>query len=145
VIEVAVIGVLAGLVSGLLGVGGGVLFVPGLVFVIGLSQVAAEATSLLAIVPVAMLGAWQQHRYGNVRVRDGILVGVLAVVGSVAGVAIANIVDGRTLRVAFAGVTVVVAMQLVRGALSPDQTGPPDPESPPDGSSRSAILPGDGP
>ncbi|HEY5198742.1 MAG TPA: TSUP family transporter [Solirubrobacteraceae bacterium] len=129
-IEVAAIGVLAGLVSGLLGVGGGVLFVPGLVFVIGLSQVDAEATSLLAIVPVAGLGAWQQHRYGNVRVRDGILIGLLAVVGSVAGVAIANIVDGRTLRLAFAGVTLVVAGQLVRGARSAGAAGGGGPGSP---------------
>jgi hypothetical protein len=119
VIEVAVIGLLAGLVSGLLGVGGGILFVPGLVFVIGLTQVDAEATSLLAIVPVVLLGAWQQHRYGNLRVRDGILIGLLAVAGSVAGVAIANVVDGRTLRLAFAGVTLVVSLQLVRGARSP--------------------------
>jgi hypothetical protein len=130
VIEVATIGVLAGLVSGLLGVGGGILFVPGLVFVIGLSQVDAEATSLLAIVPVVMLGAWQQHRYGNVRVRDGVLIGLLAVVGSVAGVAVANIVDGRTLRLAFAGVTLVVAAQLVRGAVSSSRPDPAEPESP---------------
>jgi uncharacterized protein len=130
VIEVAAIGVLAGLISGLLGVGGGVLFVPALVFVIGLSQVDAEATSLLAIIPVAMLGAWQQHRYGNVRVRDGILIGVLAVVGSVAGVAIANVVDGRTLRVAFACVTLVVAGQLVRGAWSSRPAGGVEPERP---------------
>jgi uncharacterized protein len=129
-IEVAVIGVLAGLVSGLLGVGGGVLFVPGLVFVIGLSQVDAEATSLLAIVPVAMLGAWQQHRYGNVRARDGLLIGVLAVVGSVAGVALANIVDGHTLRIAFAGVVLVVAGQLVRGALPGIGSEADEPESP---------------
>jgi len=121
-IVVALIGVLAGLVSGLLGVGGGVVFVPGLVFVIGLGQVDAEATSLLAIVPVAMLGAWQQRRYGNVRLRDGALIGLLAVVGSVAGVAVANIVDGRTLRVAFAIVILVVAGQLVRGALSTGET-----------------------
>jgi len=121
-IVVALIGVLAGLVSGLLGVGGGVVFVPGLVFVIGLGQVDAEATSLLAIVPVAMLGAWQQRRYGNVRLRDGALISLLAVVGSVAGVAVANIVDGRTLRVAFAIVILVVAGQLVRGALSTGET-----------------------
>jgi uncharacterized protein len=127
VIEVAVIGVLAGLISGLLGVGGGILFVPGLVFVIGLSQVDAEATSLLAIVPVALLGAAQQHRYGNVRVRDGILIGLLAVVGSVAGVAVANIVDGRTLRVAFALVTLIVAGQLVRGARPAPEADPPRP------------------
>ena len=126
-IEVAVIGLLAGLVSGLLGVGGGVLFVPGLVFVLGLSQVRAEATSLLAIVPVAMLGAWQQRRYGNVRVRDGLLIGLLAAAGSVGGVAVANIVDGRTLRIAFAVVMVVVAGQLVRGALRPGERPDPPP------------------
>ncbi|MEA2373309.1 MAG: uncharacterized protein QOH12_3703 [Solirubrobacteraceae bacterium] len=117
-IEVAVIGLFAGVIAGLLGVGGGVLFVPGLVFVLGLSQVGAEATSLLAIVPVGMLGAWQQHRYGNVRVRDGVLIGLLAAAGSIAGVALANVIDGRTLRLAFAGVILVVAGQLVRGALS---------------------------
>jgi uncharacterized membrane protein YfcA len=129
-IELAVIGMLAGAVSGLLGVGGGVLFVPGLVLVIGLSQVDAEATSLLAIVPVAMLGAWQQHRYGNVRARDGLLIGLLAVVGSIAGVAVANIVDGRTLRVAFAVVVLVVAGQLVRGALPGNRSDERQPQAP---------------
>jgi uncharacterized membrane protein YfcA len=121
VIELVVIGVLAGLVSGLLGVGGGVLFVPGLVLVAGLTQVDAEATSLLAIVPVAGLGAWQQHRYGNVRVPDGVLLGLLAVLGAIGGVALANLLDGRTLRVAFALLTLIVAAQLVRGARPPDQ------------------------
>jgi uncharacterized membrane protein YfcA len=129
VIEVAVIGLLAGLLSGLLGVGGGILFVPGLVFVIGLTQVDAEATSLLAIVPVVMLGAWQQHRYGNLRLRDGSLIGLLAVLGSVAGVAIANLVDGRTLRLAFACVTLIVSLQLVRGARSPAKPAAARPES----------------
>jgi uncharacterized membrane protein YfcA len=130
VIELAAIGVLAGVVSGLLGVGGGILFVPGLVFVAGLSQVDAEATSLLAIVPVALLGAWQQHRYGNVRVRDGLLIGVLAVAGSVGGVALANVVGGRALRLAFAGVTLIVAAQLARGprtTAEPPRTSPPGP------------------
>jgi uncharacterized membrane protein YfcA len=124
VIELAVIGVLAGLVSGLLGVGGGILFIPGLVFVVSLSQIDAEATSLLAIVPVALLGAWQQHSYGNVRLRDGLLIGLLAVVGSVAGVALANLVAGRALRVAFAGVTLIVAAQLIRGARSKRDPAP---------------------
>jgi uncharacterized membrane protein YfcA len=89
-IEAAVIGAFAGVVAGLLGVGGGVLFVPGLVLGVGLSQVDAEATSLLAIVPVALLGAYRQHRYGNVRIRDGIIVGTLAVPGAAAGVAMVN-------------------------------------------------------
>ena len=64
-------GAAAGVLSGLLGVGGGILFVPTLTLALGLSQVRAEATSLLAIIPVALVGAWRQHRYGNVDVRDG--------------------------------------------------------------------------
>ena len=61
------IGLAAGVVAGLLGVGGGVLFVPGLVIFLGLDQHQAEATSLLAIVPVALVGTYRQDRYGNVR------------------------------------------------------------------------------
>jgi uncharacterized membrane protein YfcA len=116
VIELAAIGLLAGVVSGLLGVGGGILFVPGLVFVAGLTQVDAEATSLLAIIPVALLGAWSQQRYGNMRLAEGVAIGLLSVVGAAAGVAVANIVSGGALRVLFAALTLTVAYQLVRGA-----------------------------
>jgi uncharacterized membrane protein YfcA len=117
VIEAAVIGVAAGLVAGMLGGGGGILFVPALVIFLDLSQVDAEATSLLAIVPVALLGAWRQHGYGNVRVADGAIVGVLAVPAAVGGVAIVNAVPERAIEVAFACLMLVVAAQLVRRAL----------------------------
>jgi uncharacterized protein len=117
VIEAVVIGFFAGAIAGMLGVGGGVLFVPGLVLGVGLSQVDAEATSLLAIVPVALLGAWRQHRYGNVRLGDGLLVGLLAVPAAVAGVAIVNVVPERAIKVGFACLMLVVAAQLVRRAL----------------------------
>jgi uncharacterized membrane protein YfcA len=116
VIELVVIGLVAGITSGMLGVGGGVLFVPGLVFVAGLSQVDAEATSLLAIIPVALLGAWRQRRYGNVRLGDGVLIGLLSLAAAVAGVALANVLSGRTLRVLFAVLMLGVAVQLVREA-----------------------------
>jgi uncharacterized membrane protein YfcA len=119
VIELVAIGLAAGITSGLLGVGGGVLFVPGLVFVAGLSQVDAEATSLLAIIPVALLGAWRQRRYGNVRLGDGVLIGLLSLAAAVAGVALANVLPGRTLRVLFALLMVGVAVQLVREARRP--------------------------
>ena len=112
------IGAAAGVVAGMLGVGGGVLFVPGLVFVIGLGQHQAEATSLLAIVPVAIVGTYQQDRYGNVRRRDAVLLGVLSVAGAAAGVALANTLSGPVLRDAFAAFMVLVAMQLVRRALA---------------------------
>jgi uncharacterized protein len=114
VIGAVVIGVLGGVAAGLLGIGGGALFVPALVLFLGLDQVDAEATSLLAIVPVALVGAWRQRTYGNVRVRDGILVGVLAVPTAVAGVAIVNVVPERAVELAFAGLLVFVAIRLAR-------------------------------
>jgi uncharacterized membrane protein YfcA len=114
VIGAIAIGVAAGIVAGLLGVGGGVLFVPGLVFFLGLGQHQAEATSLLAIVPVAVLGAYRQDRYGNVHRRDAMLLGVLSLAGAAAGVALANQLSGAVLRDAFAALMVLVAAQLVR-------------------------------
>jgi uncharacterized protein len=114
VIGVIGIGLAAGVVAGLLGVGGGVLFVPGLVLLIGLDQHHAEATSLLAIVPVAMVGTYRQDRYGNVRRHDALVLGALSVVGAAAGVVLANALSGPVLRDAFATLTVIVAIQLVR-------------------------------
>lgn len=115
--ELILIGFAAGALSGMLGVGGGILFVPGLVLVAGLHQVDAEATSLLAIVPVALLGAWRQHRYGNVRSADGLALGLLSVAGAIGGVALANLLSGQVLRLAFALVTLLTAAALARRAL----------------------------
>ena len=111
------IGVVAGMAAGLLGIGGGALFVPALVLLLGLSQLEAEATSLLAIVPVAAVGAVRQHRYGNLRTRDGLLMGVLACGGALGGVAIANAVPERALEVSFAMLQLFVAVQLARRSL----------------------------
>jgi uncharacterized membrane protein YfcA len=130
VIEAAIVGVAAGVVAGMLGVGGGILFVPGLALFVGLSQVDAEATSLLAIVPVALLGAYRQHRYGNVRVGDGLIVGLLAVPAAVAGVAIVNVLPQRVIEVGFACLLLLVAAQLARRGLTP----PPNPQPPSGGS-----------
>jgi uncharacterized membrane protein YfcA len=118
VIEAAAIGVLAGVVAGMLGVGGGILFVPALVVFLEFTQVQAEATSLLAIIPVALVGAWRQRRYGNVRLHDGLALGGLSVLGAIGGVAIANNVPERALEIGFAGLAIVVAAQLVHRALS---------------------------
>ena len=112
------IGVCAGIVAGLLGVGGGVLFVPGLVIFLGLGQHQAEATSLLAIVPVAIVGTVKQDGYGNVRRGDAIVMGLLSVAGAAAGVALANALSGTVLRVGFALLMVLVAIQLVRKAMT---------------------------
>jgi uncharacterized membrane protein YfcA len=114
VIAAVVVGAFAGLLAGLLGVGGGVLFVPALTVFLGIDQVDAEATSLLAIMPMAIVGAWRQHRYGNVCLRDGGMLGIAAIPGAVAGVAIVNVVPERVVQIAFAGLMLVIAWQMVR-------------------------------
>ena len=115
------IGLAGGVIAGLLGVGGGVLFVPGLVIFLGLGQHQAEATSLLAIVPVAIVGTIRQDRYGNVRRRDAAWLGGLSVAGAAAGVALANSLSGTVLRDAFAALMVFVAAQMAWRALrAPD-------------------------
>ncbi len=122
------IGVCAGIVAGLLGVGGGVLFVPGLVIFMSLGQHQAEATSLLAIIPVAIVGTLKQDGYGNVRRRDAVLMGLLSIAGAAAGVALANALSGTALRIGFALLMVLVAAQLARKALSePRDSNPPSP------------------
>jgi uncharacterized protein len=113
------VGLAGGVIAGLLGVGGGVLFVPGLVFFMGLSQHHAEATSLLAIVPVAIVGTIRQDRYGHVCRRDALAVGLLSLGGAAAGVALANLLSGAALRDAFAALMVIVAAQLVAKTLRP--------------------------
>lgn len=112
------IGAAGGVVAGMLGVGGGVLFVPALVFLLDLSQHRAEATSLLAIIPVAIVGAYQQNRYGNVCRGDALLLGILSVGGAAAGVVLANALSGAVLRYSFAAFMILVAAQLVRRTLA---------------------------
>jgi uncharacterized membrane protein YfcA len=112
------VGFLAGVVAGMLGVGGGILFVPALVIFLNLAQVDAEATSLLAIIPVALVGAASQNRYGNFRARDAVLLGLLAIPGAIGGVAIVNAIPERVVEVLFALLMLYVASQMVRGALA---------------------------
>ena len=117
VIVAALLGLLGGVVGGMLGVGGGIVFVPALALVLGLEQVEAEATSLLAVIAVGIVGAWRQHGYGNVRPRDGILMGALSLAGVGAGVAAANALPEQALKLLFAGVMLYFAQSLFRRAL----------------------------
>jgi uncharacterized membrane protein YfcA len=112
----ALICVVGGLAGGLVGVGGGILFVPALTVFLGLSQVEGQSTSLLMIVIVALVGAIRQNGYGNVRVREAILIAVLSPLGVLAGVAIANHVSERVLELSFAALALFMAAQIVRRA-----------------------------
>lgn len=116
-----VVGAAGGVVAGMLGVGGGILFVPALAIFLDEPQLRAEATSLLAIVPVAIVGTWRQHAYGNVRFRDAAALGLLSIPGIALGVVVANEVGERVLEIGFACLALFVALQLARRALS--QTG----------------------
>jgi uncharacterized protein len=110
------LGFAAGMAGGLLGVGGGVLFVPALVLFADQSQLGAEATSLVAIVLVSLVGTWRQRGYGNIRLRDGLLVGVLSPLGVLLGVVLANAVSERVLELSFAAVQLMFAWQLAKKA-----------------------------
>ena len=111
-----VLGFVAGAAGGLLGVGGGIVFVPALVVFAHLSQLHALATSLVAIVLVAIVGAARQREYGNVRLRDGFVIGLLAPLGVLAGVVLANAVPERALELSFAGVQLAFAWRLAGNA-----------------------------
>jgi uncharacterized protein len=113
----AVLGLVAGMFAGLFGIGGGTLFVPTLTLVLGLTQIHAEASSLLAILPTAAAGAWRQRRYGNVRWRAALVLGIAAVAGVEAGVQIAEALPEDALRRLFGVLMLAAAGQLAWRAL----------------------------
>jgi uncharacterized membrane protein YfcA len=106
------LGLAAGVVAGMFGVGGGILFVPALV-ALGLGQIEAQATSLLAILPTVLAGAWNQHRYGNLRIRTALIVGVASIVGVEVGARVVTSLPEDTLRRLFGILLLAVAAQLV--------------------------------
>jgi len=124
IVAVLLIGLLAGALGGLFGVGGGLIFVPTLVLLLGLGQVDAEATSLLAILPVVVAGTWRQHLYGNVRWRTAAVVGLAAVGGIELGVLTAKALPELTLRRLFAVLVLIVAAQLAWRAHRAGATRP---------------------
>jgi uncharacterized membrane protein YfcA len=114
----ALLALAGGIAGGLVGVGGGVLFVPALTVFLGLSQVEGESTSLLMIVVVALVGAMRQNAYGNVRVREALVIGALSPLGVLIGVGVANHVSERVLQLSFAALALFMAAQLIKRARS---------------------------
>ena len=112
------LGFVAGILAGLFGVGGGILFVPVLVG-LGLEQLDAEATSLLAILPTVIAGTWRQRRYGNVRWSTAAVVGLASIAGVQVGVLVATSLSQDLLRRLFALLLLGVAAQLAWRARRP--------------------------
>jgi uncharacterized membrane protein YfcA len=119
---IVLLGVAAGAAAGVFGVGGGIIFVPTLTLVLGLAQLEAEATSLLAIIPVAILGSWRQTRTGHVNWRDATVMGLVSVVTAIGGALIADVAPERVLRVGFAILLVATAIQLILRARAASRT-----------------------
>jgi uncharacterized protein len=112
-LRLALVGTAAGFFSGVFGVGGGTVIVPLLVLWLGYEQREAVGTSLLAIVFIASFAAALQAAYGNLRVLDGVLVGVPAVAGVLIGAWLAQRLPQRTLALLFSVVLVAAAVELV--------------------------------
>jgi uncharacterized membrane protein YfcA len=109
---VIAIGLAGGFLAGLFGVGGGILFVPTLALVLGLTQLHAEASSLLAILPTAVVGSWRQVRYGNVDLRAAAVIGFASIAGVQGGVVVAEALPEHLLRRLFGAFLLVTAGQL---------------------------------
>jgi uncharacterized membrane protein YfcA len=113
-----VLGVAAGVLAGLFGVGGGILFVPTLTW-LGLTQLHAEATSLLAIIPTVLVGVWRQNEYGNVRWRPALVIGLASVGATIGGAQVAESLPEATLRKLFAVLLLFTAGQIAWRARRP--------------------------
>jgi uncharacterized membrane protein YfcA len=112
IVLAAALGLVAGVLAGMFGVGGGILFVPTLTLGLGLTQLHAEASSLLAIIPTVVAGTWRQQRYGNVRWRPAIVIGIVAIGGVEGGVALAEALPEHALRRLFGALMLLVAAQV---------------------------------
>ena len=112
-LRLAAIGTLAGLFSGLFGVGGGSVIVPLLVLWLGYEEHAATATSLAAIIFIAGFAAFTQGLYGNVHVLDAVLIGVPAVGGVLIGARLQQNIPARTVSLLFAAVLILSAVELI--------------------------------
>jgi uncharacterized membrane protein YfcA len=114
IVAAGAVGAFAGVIAGLLGVGGGALFVPALVFFVGLTQLQAEATSLLAIVPVSLAGAANQYRYGNLDLKLAAPIALGSIPGALVGVAIVNLLPIRLVEILFGLLLIWIAQRLIR-------------------------------
>jgi uncharacterized protein len=127
----AVLGLLAGVISAVFGVGGGLIFVPTLIF-LGKDSHVAVATSLAAMVPVILMGSWRQTRYGTVRWRDAIVIGLASIPTAKLGEVVAVSLSSKALQRAFAVLLLGVAVQMaVRVLRQPEPVAEPAEPGPP--------------
>lgn len=112
------IGVFAGILSGLFGIGGGVVIVPALIYIAGFRQHMATGTSLAVLLPpIGIAAAYEYYRNGNVNLRAAAIIALAILIGSWAGAVVANRMAGPQLRLAFGIFVVGLGVYLIYGAL----------------------------
>lgn len=112
-VQLALIGLAAGFLAGLLGIGGGVLMVPAMVLLLGFDQHVAQGTSLLVIIPAALSGSYTHHRNGRLFLRDAAILGAGGVIGAVIGSVFALSIEDDILRRLFAGFLLITAARML--------------------------------
>ena len=112
-IALVLVGFVSGVLAGLLGIGGGIVMVPALMLLGGISAVLAKGTSLAAIVPTSVMGTWRNRKSANVDVRAGATIGIAGAATAVVGGIIAEALPERAAAVSFAGLMVLVCARLV--------------------------------
>jgi uncharacterized protein len=117
-VALAAVGVATGMLAGILGVGGGIFLVPILVLAAGMSQHEAEATSLLVILPTALVASLTLRRRGIGDLRTALAIGAVGAAGGVAGALLALSLPAHVLRVAFAVLLAVAGARLLRDGLA---------------------------
>lgn len=113
IVSLTAIGIAAGVLAGLLGIGGGVLFVPAMVLILGFDQHLAQGTSLVVIIPAAIAGSWTHHRAGRLSLRDAAGLAAGGVVGAAIGSVVALSLDEDLLRRLFAILLILVAARML--------------------------------
>lgn len=112
-VQLALIGLAAGFLAGLLGIGGGVLMVPAMVLLLGFDQHVAQGTSLMVVIPAALTGSYTHHRNGRLFLRDAAILAAGGVIGAVIGAVFALSIDDDILRRLFAGFLLVIAVRML--------------------------------
>ncbi|CAN5396705.1 hypothetical protein BH24ACT7_BH24ACT7_18350 [soil metagenome] len=113
VVALILVGIAAGVIGSSLGIGGGVIFVPALVLLLGFDQHLAEGTSLAVILPTAAVGAWSHHRQGRVVWRTALGVGAAGIVGAIVGSRVAFSLDAVVLRRLYAALIAVITIEMI--------------------------------
>lgn len=111
---IIVIGIAAGLLSGVLGLGGAIIIIPALVFILGYSQQMAQGTTLLMMVlPVGALAAWEYHKAGNINLQAALVMAVAFFISGYFGAKFANYVPQDLLKKAFAVLLILIALKML--------------------------------